>query len=108
MEDYEIRALRDMSPEQRIYFQTQFAGERKDPTVALLLTFFLGGFGAHQFYLGRVGLGIVYALFCWTLIPGLIALVECFLIRGRVRTFNEVKAGELASQVKMLYPVGHA
>ena len=47
-----------------------------DKTALALLAFFLGGLGAHKFYLGKYGQGIVYALFCWTGIPGLIALVE--------------------------------
>ncbi len=42
----------------------------------LLLTFFLGAFGAHKFYLGKWVQGIFYLLFCWTGIPGLIALIE--------------------------------
>jgi len=44
--------------------------------VLLLLTFFLGGLGVHRFYLGNYGLGILYLLFFWTGIPGLIALIE--------------------------------
>jgi len=42
----------------------------------LLLTFFLGGVGAHKFYLGQWMQGALYALFCWTLIPGVVALLE--------------------------------
>ena len=42
----------------------------------LLLCFFLGGIGAHKFYAGKVGLGVVYLLFCWTFIPGFVALIE--------------------------------
>jgi len=45
-------------------------------TTLLLLIFFFGGFGAHRFYLGNTILGIVYLLFFWTGIPGLIALIE--------------------------------
>lgn len=44
---------------------------------AALLALFLGGFGVHRFYLGNVGLGFLYLLFCWTFIPSLIAFVEC-------------------------------
>jgi TM2 domain-containing membrane protein YozV/Tfp pilus assembly protein PilE len=42
----------------------------------LLLTFFLGGFGAHKFYLGKNWQGFFYLLFCWTSIPSIIALIE--------------------------------
>ncbi|AWK44161.1 hypothetical protein A4R40_23035 [Photorhabdus laumondii subsp. laumondii] len=44
--------------------------------VAALLAFFLGSFGAHKFYLSKIGMGILYLLFCWTLIPVLIAFIE--------------------------------
>lgn len=50
-------------------------GNRSRITAALL-AFFLGAFGAHKFYLGRPGLGVLYLLFFWTLIPGLVAFVE--------------------------------
>jgi|SRR5690606_15079131 len=49
---------------------------QKSKIAAALLAFFLGGVGVHKFYLGRVGWGIVYLLFCWTLIPAIIAFVE--------------------------------
>lgn len=52
----------------------------KNKLVAALLALFLGGFGIHKFYLGRIGWGIVYLLFCWTLIPGLIAFIEFILL----------------------------
>lgn len=45
-------------------------------TALAMLAFFLGGLGAHKFYLGKYGQGICYILFCWTGIPGLIAFVE--------------------------------
>ena len=48
----------------------------KSKGVAVLLALFLGGFGAHKFYLGQSGLGFLYLLFCWTLIPGIIAFFE--------------------------------
>ncbi|SDB81769.1 TM2 domain-containing protein [Acinetobacter boissieri] len=48
----------------------------KNRIVAALLAFFLGGFGAHKFYLGQIGWGIVYLLFCWTFIPSFVAFIE--------------------------------
>jgi len=55
------------------------AANGKSRIAAALFAFFLGGIGVHKFYLGQVGLGIVYLLFCWTLIPSLIAFVEFIL-----------------------------
>jgi TM2 domain-containing membrane protein YozV len=55
----------------------QFAATgRKSRVAAALLAFFLGGFGAHKFYLGRIGWGVLYLLFCWTFIPGIVAFIE--------------------------------
>ncbi|WP_436907856.1 NINE protein [Halosimplex marinum] len=44
--------------------------------IAAVLAIVLGGLGAHKFYMGKVGQGIVYLCFSWTLIPALIGLVE--------------------------------
>lgn len=55
------------------------ASNGKSKIAAALFAFFLGGFGAHKFYLGQVGKGILYLLFFWTFIPALIAFVEFIL-----------------------------
>ena len=52
------------------------ATAQKSRMAADRLAFFLGGIGAHKFYLGRVGWGILYLLFCWTFIPAVIAFIE--------------------------------
>lgn len=41
-----------------------------------LFGIFLGGLGIHKFYNGRTGQGIVYLLFCWTLIPVVVGFFE--------------------------------
>lgn len=48
----------------------------KSKIVAGILGIFLGGLGVHKFYLGKIGQGIVYILFCWTFIPAVIGLIE--------------------------------
>lgn len=48
----------------------------KSRVAAILLAFFLGGFGVHKFYLGRIGQGLIYLIFCWTFIPAIIAFIE--------------------------------
>ena len=48
----------------------------KSRIAAALLAFFLGGFGAHKFYIGKIGQGFLYLIFCWTFIPAIIAFIE--------------------------------
>ncbi len=43
---------------------------------AALFALLLGGFGIHKFYLGKVGQGVLYLLFCWTFIPLIVSLIE--------------------------------
>lgn len=67
----------------------------KSKGVAAILAIFLGGFGIHKFYLGKVGMGILYLLFCWTYIPAILGFIEGivylasndhnFQIKNRVR-----------------------
>jgi TM2 domain-containing membrane protein YozV len=52
----------------------------KDKSTAMLLAFFLGGLGAHQYYLGNTKKGIIYTVFCITFIPGIVALFDLFVI----------------------------
>jgi len=49
---------------------------QKSKVAAALLALFLGGFGVHKFYLGKIFQGFLYLLFCWTFIPAVIAFVE--------------------------------
>ncbi|MGM3159963.1 TM2 domain-containing protein [Dickeya undicola] len=55
---------------------TQGIAGTKSRIAAALLAFFLGGLGVHKFYLGKIGQGFLYLIFCWTFIPSLIAFIE--------------------------------
>ena len=93
-----------MTNEQRIAFQGEYFARRKDTVVGVLLAVFLGGFGAHRFYLGQNGVAVLYILFCWTLIPHLIALVEAFFMPRRVEQWNGNLAAEVANRVRGVFP----
>lgn len=47
----------------------------KNKTLATVLAIFLGGFGAHRFYLGQ-RLAWWYLAFCWTLVPVVIGWID--------------------------------
>lgn len=62
----------------------------KSKVVAGVLGILLGGWGAHKFYLGKIGSGILYILFCWTGIPSIVGLIEgiMYLVTDE-KAFNE-------------------
>jgi TM2 domain-containing membrane protein YozV len=72
----------------------QLMRSAKSKMTAGLLALFLGGLGIHKFYLGKGGLGILYLVFCWTLIPALISFFEgIFLLMMSDEKFSEKYPG---------------
>ena len=53
----------------------------KDIVLYRVLAFFCGGIGAHNFYAGRLGRGLVQILLGWTGISWIWALVEMFTVK---------------------------
>jgi hypothetical protein len=51
----------------------------KSKVAAGVLGIILGGIGAHKFYLGNIGMGILYLVFSWTFIPSLVGFIEGIL-----------------------------
>ncbi len=81
-------------------FMMQYNNVKKDSTVAVLLAIFLGGIGAHKFYLGKVGLGFLYLIFAWTIIPGIVALIEAFTLPIQVNKYNQEKMKEIFTMLQ--------
>lgn len=61
----------------------------KNPTVALVISLFLGCYGIDRFYLGHTGLGIGKLITCGGC--GIWAIVDWFLIMGATREINYAK-----------------
>lgn len=57
-----------------------FKRYNRSKVVAAILAFFFGGLGVHKFYLGRIGTGVLYLVFCWTCIPSIVAFVEFIML----------------------------
>ena len=91
-------------PDPQAMFQMQYESVRRDEVVGVLLALFLGCFGIHHFYLGRVGLGILYCCLSWTGIPAILGLIECFFMPGRVRAYNGMQAAGLAAALGIGIP----
>lgn len=81
------------------YAMMQYQARQRSVGVAFLLWLFVGGFGAHRFYLGRKGTALAQLL-CTVLVVGIPVtavwvLVDAFLIPGIVRNTNLSIAEEL-------------
>ena len=48
----------------------------KNKIAAGLLGIFFGAIGVHKFYMGKIGMGILYLCFCWTGIPAIVGFIE--------------------------------
>ena len=100
-----------LSPSERALFRTRYDSARKDPTTAVLLGVFLGVFGAHRFYLGQIGLGIVNLLVGGILL--VIPVIQILFIlailfeiltqvRDRVDEYNVELAQGIAAEIMHL------
>ncbi|WP_430504228.1 NINE protein [Haloparvum sp. PAK95] len=73
-----IKKAAEICPECGVRQQPPTSTE-KDRVTAGILALLLGGIGAHKFYLGEAGMGILYLCFSWTFIPALVGLIEGIL-----------------------------
>ena len=82
-----------LATQDRILIEQRVANDKPSMGTAYLLGIFLGLLGAHRFYLGRTGSGIVMVVLSCTLIGLLITIpwhvIDWFLIGGWVREKTE-------------------
>ena len=90
----------NLTSDESAAYMAQFNQVEKSAVAGVLLALFLGGLGAHRFYMGQTGLGLLYLLFCWTFVPTIVAFVEIFLMPGRVQGHNAAKTAEIVTSIK--------
>ncbi len=74
----------------------------KDKNVAAIFALIFGVFGVHRFYLGQTGLGILYLLFFWTIIPAIVSLIDAIVFFSMDRDEFDYKYNR-----RYLYPDHH-
>jgi TM2 domain-containing membrane protein YozV len=78
-----------------------YDANRKNVLVAYLLWFFLGLFGAHNFYLKRITVGLIQLVLTVTVVGSVVSfvwmLVDAFFIPGWVRNLNHALAVQLGA-----------
>ena len=71
--------------------------QAKSTGVAYLFWFFLGAFGAHKFYLGRIGMGFAYFFTLGFLTIGL--WIDLFTLPKQVRDANMLVRAQVRTQM---------
>jgi TM2 domain-containing membrane protein YozV len=76
--------LKKMSIQERLLYHKV----KKKLSVYLILIFTLGGFGAQFFYRNKPLAGVLSLIFCWTLIPSVIAIICLFSCKKDIEQLN--------------------
>jgi TM2 domain-containing membrane protein YozV len=102
-----------LSTQEQMLVEQRVTNEAKSAGVAYLLLLFVGGFGAHRFYLGKTGSAIamlIMFILGWLtlalvvggvllVIVGIWCLVDLFLIPGIIQQHKDGVRQRLSSQM---------
>lgn len=72
---------------------------KKNHIIAALLAIFLGGIGAHKFYMGKITHGVIYLICCWTWIPALLGVLSGlkWLVKGKDCFIDDIIEDDILS-----------
>lgn len=102
-----------LDTQQQILIEQRVTNDAKSPVIAYLLLIFLGGFGAHRFYLGKTGTAVTM-LILWIIgwvtvvigvgllflaVVGIWAFVDLFLIPGLIKEDQQALRQRLALEM---------
>lgn len=101
----------DLTMEDLSILNQEFSRRKKSSGTMWFLWFFLGGIGAHRFYLGETAMGIVYVLLALLSIPtaflslipaGLLWLVDAFTNTSRYDRANERLEQTIINEIRLV------
>ncbi|HBP0536253.1 TPA: TM2 domain-containing protein [Pseudomonas aeruginosa] len=103
-----------MSLQSEMLVEQKVSNAQKSTGTAYLLWFFLRGFGAHRFYLGKTGTAVTQLIItligCFTLFPLIITgiwwIVDAFLIPGIIQGHTEQTRRDARLEVAALQVAG--
>ena len=110
--DETARYMDMLDEAERTRFRREFALRCRHRRTAVMLTFLLGGWGVHRFYLGHFGFGAFYCVgtaafaisgieivaFCLIFI----VIADLFLTTKRVESYNNQVAKEIYAKLWLL------
>jgi TM2 domain-containing membrane protein YozV len=98
MERITTLIVHDLTERELLVLRQEVESRKKSVAAAWLLWLFLGFFGAHRFFLGRIGTGIAMLLLCW-LTLGIWWIVDAFLIPGMLRANQKKVQDEVLGEI---------
>ena len=96
--------MSEMSEEQAMYFSNVYRQHRRDETVTLIMALagFLGVAGIHRFYLGQIGMGLLYFFTYGFCLIG--TIIDLFNYKTLTAKYNMEQADDAARLIAGAFP----
>lgn len=93
-------AYAQLDTQEKLLVDNAIANRGKNPVIAWLLWFFLGLLGAHRFYFGKIGTGILMILLTFCFGIGTIWwIIDAFRINSWIRQNHEEIEKDAIAQI---------
>ena len=109
----EMLKYQGLNATQMAMVQAEISGRRKSKGLAYLLLLLFAWCGAHRFYIGDIGMGILHLVLSILsyatlgvsfIIWAIIVFVELFILSGRVDAINNKIEEDVIARVRMMTP----
>lgn len=95
--------LQGLTDQEVLLFQNEYNNRKRSQAIGFALNLFAGAVGAHQLYLGRLGIAVLYVVLTFAFgLSVLIALINLFTITDQVRLYNSKLAQAIVTEIRSL------